>query len=680
MDCNNCAASIEQYLQRQGLKEVFVSFQTKEVRFRRAADDLTLEEAKAGIRQLGYEIIDDFSQRRRWTIERRLLISAIFTAPLLIGHLLMMAGVPLGPLENGWVQLALTIPVYAVGGLYFGRSALASLRGGVPNMDVLIFTGATAALVYSCIGLALQNPNYYFFETAATIITLVLVGNWLEQRAVAQTTSAIEDLSELQPERAKRILPSGLAISVEASSLQPGHLVQVNTGDRIPSDGTILEGQAEIDESMLTGESTPVFKTEGADVIGGSILRSGNVRVEITAAGRDTVLQQMIELVKTAQQDKPGIQRLADRVSAIFVPVVLGISLLTFLIGYGVFGIGTQQALLNAIAVLVISCPCAMGLATPTAVMVGVGRLARQGILIRGGRTVERLAQLKRIVFDKTGTLTTGRFRITHIDYPTGEERLANSLLHQIEQRSSHPIAEAIVREVADRPNGQPVDLIEVQEIPGRGMAARDRAGHTYRIGNVDGAGIQLLRDGEPLARLDIQDDIKEDAATTIRQLETDGLRTVLLSGDREAKTAAVATTLGISDYRAEQLPDQKLAYIAELSEDQATAMVGDGINDAPALARAHVGISIGGASQVALQTAQVVLLNGRLDRLPLALHISRQTVQTIRQNLFWAFAYNIVAIPIAAVGLLNPMWGALFMAFSDVVVIGNSIRLKYRR
>lgn len=687
MDCNNCAASIEKYLQRQGLEEVFVSFQTKEVRFRRSEADPTVAQTKQGIRQLGYTIADETSPLdRRWTLERMLWLCAFPTALLLGSHIMMAFGYPIGALADGWVQFMLAVPVFLIGGLHFGRSALASLRAGIPNMDVLIFIGSTAALVYSLIGLWLNNPNYYFFETSATIITLVLMGNWLEQRAVAQTTSAIEDLAALQADRAKRILPSGLQISVEASQLRPGHLVQVNTGDRVPADGNVMEGEADLDESMLTGESQPVAKGVGAEVIGGSIVRTGQLRLRVTATGHDTVLQQMIELVKTAQQDKPAIQRLADQISAIFVPVVLGISLLTFSLGYGVFGLSAQQALLNAIAVLVISCPCAMGLATPTAVMVGVGRLARQGVLIRGGQTVELLARLRRVVFDKTGTLTTGKFRVTQIEYPTGEEAIANHLLYHIEQRSSHPIAEAIVAELADRQNGVEVALTEIQEHPGRGMEALDAEGHQYRIDNqgpTDERGrsaIFLHRDATILARLELQDDLKSDAATAIQVLKAQGIEPQLLSGDREAKTAAVAQTLGIDHYLAEQLPDQKLARIEALSAEAPTAMVGDGINDAPALARATVGISVGGASQVALQSAQVVLLKGRLDRLPTALHISRQTVQTIRQNLFWAFAYNVVAIPMAAMGFLNPMWGALFMAFSDVIVIGNSVRLKYRK
>lgn len=689
MDCNNCALSITRYLERQGLQDVYVNFQTKEVRFSRNDAVLAIDAAKAGINKLGYTVVEDEQPTPWWTLERKLLVSALFTAPLLLGHLLMAVGIHWPVMHLGWVQLALALPPFVIGMLHFGRSALSSIRGGVPNMDVLIFIGSSAAFVYSLVGLALQNPNYYFFETAATIITLVLTGNWLERRAVAQTTSAIGELTALQVDTARRLTASGALVSVPATELRPGDLVQVNEGDKIPADGRIVHGQGAVDEAMLTGESMPIDKTSGDTVIGASLLRSGNLRVEVTAAGRDSVLSQLIELVKTAQQDKPPIQRLADRISAVFVPVVLGIAVLTCLLGYLVFGLSFQQALLNAIAVLVISCPCAMGLATPTAVMVGVGRLARNGILIRGGQTVEILANIRNFVFDKTGTLTTGRFSIAHIDYPTGETKLANSLLYRLEQHSSHPIAESLVTALADQANGLDLTGWTIQEEKGLGVLATDPAGNNYRVGSArllpasadtSRAQVFLTRNEELLAAIRISDDLRPEAAEAIGKLQKMGLHTVLLTGDTAEKAADVSAQVGISEVYAGQLPEDKLQKIAALSAQAPTAMVGDGINDAPALAKATLGISLSQGSQVAIQSAQVVLLNGRLDHLPRAVGIARATVVTIKQNLFWAFIYNVVAIPIAAVGLLNPMWGAFFMAFSDVVVIGNSIRLKYRR
>lgn len=690
MDCNNCAMSITRFLERKGLEEVFVNFQTKEVRFQADEERFALEQVKKGIHKLGFTVVEAQQPAQWWTFERKLLISALFTAPLLFGHLLMMAGVHLPGLENAWVQFFLCIPVYIIGLLHFGRSALNSLKEGILNMDVLIFTGSTAAFIYSVIGLVLSEPKYIFFETAATIITLVLVGNWMERKAVAKTTSAIADLSQLQVEKANKIMPSGTIVSIKNEELSTGDLLQVNEGDKVPADGFVVRGEVEVDESMLTGESLPVAKKKGDKLIGASLLVAGNMQMEVTAVGKDSILNQMIELVKTAQQDKPDIQRLADKISAIFVPVVLGISVLTFLGGYFLFGFTPQQALMNAIAVLVISCPCAMGLATPTAVMVGVGRLARQGVLIKGGQTVEIFSRMQQIVFDKTGTLTTGNFKVGEIDYWQDDKRKIHSLIHKLEQRSSHPIAKSLVKEMESLPNGQNIPFTRIEEQKGLGILAEGEDGVQYKIGSArilsdqqasqEDRQVFLLENDELIASIGLQDDIRPDARQMIEELQKVGVEAIILSGDQEAKTAKVATALGITRFYGEQLPAQKLAQIDTLRKNGLTAMVGDGINDAPALARADIGISLGGASQAAIQSAQIVLLKPQLNRIFEALIISRHTVKTIKQNLFWAFAYNIVAIPIAAAGYLNPMWGALFMAFSDVIVIGNSVLLRSKR
>lgn len=690
MDCNNCAMSITRFLERKGLEEVFVNFQTKEVRFQEDEDHFALEKVKKGIHKLGFTVVEAEQPAIWWTFERKLLISALFTAPLLFGHLLMMAGLHLPWLENAWVQLFLCLPVYIIGLLHFGRSALNSLKEGILNMDVLIFTGSTAAFIYSVIGLILAEPKYIFFETAATIITLVLIGNWMERKAVAKTTSAIADLSQLQVEKANKIMPSGTIISIKKEELRKGDLLQVNEGDKVPADGVVVAGDVEVDESMLTGESLPVPKRVGDKLIGASLLVAGNMQMEITAVGKDSILSQMIELVKTAQQDKPDIQRLADKISAIFVPVVLGISVLTFLGGYFLAGFTPQQALMNAIAVLVISCPCAMGLATPTAVMVGVGRLARQGILIKGGQTVEIFSRIKQIVFDKTGTLTTGKFKLDGIDYLQNDKRKIHSLIHKLEQRSSHPIAKSLVEEMEELPNGQNIPFARIEEEKGLGILAEGEDGVQYKIGsarilsdqqvNRKDHQVFLLENDQLIASIGLQDDIRADAREMIQRLQDIGVETIILSGDQQAKTAKVAHSLGVKHFHGEQLPAEKLQRIDDLRQNGLTAMVGDGINDAPALARADIGISLGGASQAAIQSAQIVLLKPQLNRIFEALVISKHTVKTIKQNLFWAFAYNIIAIPIAAAGYLNPMWGALFMAFSDVIVIGNSVLLRSKR
>lgn len=690
MSCASCAANITTFLKKKGLKEVDVNFSTGEVRFEQQDQSLPLKDIKTGITQLGYKVEGDDSQPF-WTLEKKLIIASLFTLPLLLAHFMMMAGIHF--LHDSWVQFAVCLPVYLIGFFHFGKTSLNAVRHGNTHMDVLIFIGSTAAFVYSIIGAVLGESNYIFFETSATIITLVLLGNYMEKRAVQQTTSAIGDLTKLQVEWAKKIMPSGTVVSIEAAEVLPGDWLQVNEGDKIPVDGTVLKGSAHVDESMLTGESLPAGKTTDDRVIGGSILTSGNLTIAATSTIRETVLSQMIELVKSAQQNKPSIQRLADRISAVFVPVVLLISVLTFVLSAFVFGIPAQQAMLNSIAVLVISCPCAMGLATPTAVMVGVGRLARNGILVKGGATVEIFAKVKNFVFDKTGTLTTGDFRIKDITYHAGNREEINSLILKMERKSSHPIAESLVREFEEgsrfRTNGTGVKSLKIQELKGKGLTAEDESGNIYLIGSRRFAApflekgdvpLYFTKNNQLLAAIEIEDDVKKETASVMDYLRKEGKTTIILSGDREEKTADVARQLHIEKYYAQQLPAEKLDIIDRLNQQAPTAMIGDGINDAPALARATIGISLSTASQAAMQSAQIILLNGNLDRLPRALTISKATVLTIKQNLFWAFAYNIVAIPIAALGFLNPMWGALFMAFSDLIVIGNSIRLKVRK
>lgn len=690
MSCASCAAYITTFLERKNLKDISVNFSTGEVRFRQGEVEAPLSDIRAGIHRLGYTV-KGTDRKPFWTLEKKLIVSAIFTIPLLSAHLLMMAGIHI--LSNHWVQLAICLPVYIIGFFHFGKMSYSALCNGATHMDVLIFVGSTAAFVYSLIGAILNEPNYIFFETSATIITLVLLGNWMEKRAVRQTTTAIEDLSKLQVEWAKKIMPSGTVVTIEAEEVIPGDWLQVNEGDKIPVDGTVLKGSADVDESMLTGESLPVGKTVDDTLIGGSILTQGNLTMAATATTRDTVLSQMIELVKSAQQNKPDIQRLADRISAIFVPAVLLIAAFTFLISAYVFDVPIQKALMNSIAVLVISCPCAMGLATPTAVMVGVGRLAKNGILVKGAATLEIFAKIKNFVFDKTGTLTTGDFRIKDISYYADNQEEINSIILKMERKSSHPIAQSLVRELEEggrfATKAIPNQVSKIKELKGKGLTAEDAEGNIYRLGARRFAA-PFLEEGEAplyfskndslLASIEIEDDIKQETAEVIEYLKEEGRTPIILSGDRATKTADVARQLAIEKYYAQKLPSEKLSIVSRLTAESPTAMIGDGINDAPALARATIGVSLSNASQVAMQSAQIILLNGNLERLPRALAISKATLQTIRQNLFWAFAYNIVAIPIAAMGFLNPMWGALFMAFSDLIVIGNSTRLNFRK
>lgn len=700
MDCNNCAMSIQRFLERKGLEDVLVNFQTREVRYRRDDASLDLNGVRSGIQRLGFTVVDspdesgeaDHSAGHTHANKARyrLLFCAVLTAPLLIGHLLMTLGVHLPLMHNRWLQLVLAGPVYLVGGLYFGRSALAGLRERMLNMDVLIFLGATAAFAYSMVGFVWQNPDYYFFETAATIITLVLVGNWLEARAVERTTTAIGALTELQEESANVITASGTMVRLPVEEVKIGQHLRVNTGDKMPLDGELIDGYITANEAMLTGESLPVERRVGEAVLGGSIVASGQATYRVTASHKDGTLAKIIELVKTAQADKPSLQRLADRVSAIFVPVVIGIAILTFLLGWGTGYATVTQALMNAIAVLLISCPCAMGLATPTAVMVGVGRLARLGVLIRGGSTVERFAGIERIVFDKTGTLTTGDLRVNHFTVSPGEdERAIRRLLYDMEQYSSHPIAESVRDYLEKEALADTREPLTVAETAGLGLRATNNTGDHYYLGAArnlpagvevpEEAAVVLLKNDRLLAWLGLADEMREGARTLVQSLGKEGIETVLLTGDQQGKADAVAEALGIDTVYAEQLPAEKLSKIAALSAEKPTAMVGDGINDAAALSRADLGISLGGASAAALDAAQIVLLRDDLSLLTEGRKVAALTLRTIKESLFWAFSYNIVAIPLAALGFLNPMWAALFMAFSDVVVIGNAIRLKGR-
>ncbi|PTQ96826.1 Cu+-exporting ATPase [Mucilaginibacter yixingensis] len=682
MHCNNCAMSVHRMLEKKGLHNIHVSFASDEVKFT-TTNDAILPQVINDIRGLGFQVIDNpdtHVEKYYQRLENKLIFCAIFTIPLL-AHMIL----PWHWLHHDSIQLALCLPVFIVGLLHFGKSAWSSVKGGVPNMDVLIFIGSTAAFIYSLVGtIEGLGEQYRFYETSATIITLVLLGNLFEKRSVTQTTSAVKDLMKFQQVKANRVINGSVEV-IDAREIKSGDTLLVNTGDQIPADGDILEGNASVDESMLTGESVPVEKKKYDSVIGGTIVQHGNIRIIATKVGSKSVLAQIIDLMKKAQAAKPPIQKLGDKVAAIFVPAVLGISLLTFILTFFVFGGGLQASLMHAIAVLVISCPCAMGLATPTAVMVGLGRAAKNGVLIKGGDTIEAVSQAKYVVFDKTGTLTTGKFKLKDVKIEgDADQSVVNGLISAIEERSNHPIARSLVEQLKTQPQ-QKVILKKATEERGLGMRAEDVDGNHYFLGASKDKGdseynLSLYKNNALLAQIAIQDDIKPGAAELINALRQMNITPVLLSGDKQSRCAEVAKILGIADVYAEKLPDEKLAVIDVFRKKGQTLMVGDGINDAPALTQADVGVSMNDASHIAIQSAKVVLLNTDLHSLVFFLKVSRHTLKTIKQNLFWAFAYNVVAIPVAAAGFLSPMVGALAMACSDVVVIGNSLRLKIKK
>ena len=685
MSCNNCAMSISRYLEREGMGNVLVSFATGEVSFDLARGK-SAEEILEGIDRLGYRVIRPESTKGSGgllpTLKAKFIFCLIFTVPLLL-HMLL----PWPIFHNPFFQLALCLPVYIVGMMHFGRSGVRSLIHGVPNMDVLISLGATAAFLYSLIGtLGGLGPQYLFYETAAAILTLVLLGNLLEEKSVRQTTSAISELARIQQTTARLILPaSGQIRELANEKLLVGDCVLVNTGDQIPMDGVVYWGEGLVNEAMVTGESQPVTRKENDRVIGGTLLEQGSLKVRVSATGSQTVLSQIIALVKQAQASKSSMQRLADRISAIFVPVVTAIALLTFLLSFFVFHLSVSDAMMRSIAVLVIACPCAMGLATPAAVMVGLGRAARNGILIKGAHTLERFEHIRQVVFDKTGTLTTGKPRISDWKVTEGTAEEFQRILYSLEKHSSHPVARAVTDHWKDC--GE-VQWQELREIRGAGLEASDREGNFYQVGSMalgqaDAQGEHTLyvhKNGQLLGWADTEDTLRPDADKTIRTLKAQGIKTILLSGDRSDKCRQIAEKLGIDEVYAEQRPEQKMAVLQSLRASGPTAMVGDGINDAPALTLADIGVSLSDASQVAIQSADVVILGGHLRNLPLALAVGKHTFLTIRQNLFWAFFYNVVAIPIAALGWLSPILGAAVMALSDVVLAFNSIRLKYKK
>lgn len=692
MTCANCALGITKYLEKQGLEDVYVNFTTSEVRFK-SSDHINISSIIEGIETLGYRVVEPTKPEPKQTrnrfsaLEWQFLLTLPFTLVLISSMF-----VPVRILNDAIVQLFVCIPVFLPGLYYFGKSALGSLRTGVLSMDVLITIGSSAAFVYSLIGtINGLGHDYLFYETAASIISLVLLGNVIEHRSVKQTTTAIRDLTELQPQKANLVTrdeETGKETITETNTaaLKKGDILRVNTGDRIALDGRIIDGIAQVDESMISGESLPVAKNRNDKVIGGTINVAGSFLMEVTATGNETVLSNIIQMVKDAQQSKPAIQKLADRISAVFVPVVLGISAITLLVSIFLFSISFQGAMMQAIAVLVIACPCAMGLATPTAVMVGLGRMAKSGILIKGGATIEKLTKIEQIVFDKTGTLTTGNFRISRMQSNGMAKTEFEDILFSLEQHSSHPIAKSVVSALS---HASLLPLKQVNETKGLSISGIDEMGNRLEAGSYniarnqtaeDNHNIYVLRNDKLIGWADMEDEIRPEAKHTITYLKKQGIKTIMLSGDRQAKCKSVAEELGMDEYYAEQSPEQKLDLIEKLSNQSATAMVGDGINDAPALAKAYVGISLSNATQIAIQSADVILLNGDLKLIEKTMALGRLTVRTIKQNLFWAFFYNVMAIPIAAVGLLKPIYAALSMAFSDVFVIGNSIWLKSKK
>jgi Cu+-exporting ATPase len=657
MDCTNCALTISKYLNKEGLKNVKVNFIGGDVSFE-LNESNSKEQLAKGIANLGYKVVNKtllVNTKQPVKLFTNHLQRFLFCFPFTAILMLHMLPWHIHFLMNPWIQLAICLPVYIVGMGYFGVSAVKSLGRGIPNMNVLIAIGATAAFVYSLIGtIGNFGMDYVFYETTATIITLVFLGEWVENRSVATTQKELNKLAAQQKVMANMIAfddeHKENIFPVENTQLRVGDLILIKSGEQVPIDCKILWGDAHVNEALLTGESNPVRKQKKDALIGGSLLTDGTVKAQVTATGKDTVLSNILNLVKQAQGEKPPIQQLADKISAVFVPVVLSISVLTFLVNYFGFEVDTTQSLMRSIAVLVISCPCAMGLATPAAIAVGLGRAAKNGILFRNAKSLELFKDIKTVVFDKTGTLTKGQFTITGFQSIGLPEDEFKRIVFSLEKYSNHPIAQVITN---NWKINNAIAWKKIEEIKGVGMSGEDAEKNIYQLGtHTPDATIStehvhsayLLKNNVLIGWLDMEDEIREESKQVISYLHSRNIKTILLSGDAYERCKKVADAVGIDEVYAQKKPEEKLQVIEQLNNTHPTAMVGDGINDAPALAKATIGISMSDASHLAMQTAQVVLMNKGIQHLPLALGLGKHTFTTIKQNLFWAFIYNIVA------------------------------------
>ena len=707
MSCAACVARVEDALKTiPGVADAQVNFATHQATVHHKA--VLLDTLVNAVSNAGYEasshISEDAEQIER-TTEYRNLRSLFITAAIL-STLIMATGMThtmwsanISPHHIHILLFALATPVQFLCGWRFLKGAWATLRHRTADMNSLIAAGTLAAYFYSAavtfVPLGTQNIQTYF-DTSAMIITLVLLGRLLETRARGRTSSAIRKLLDLRPKTA-RIVRNSRDVETPVEHIQVGDHIRVRPGENIPVDGLIQNGHSAIDESMLTGESMPVDKQLGDKIIGGTRNTTGSFIFKATQIGADTVLSQIIDLVRQAQGSKAPIQHLADRVASIFVPIIFAIALLTCALWW-IFGFGIETALINAVVVLIIACPCAMGLATPTAIAVGTGRGAQLGILIKGGDALENAHRLNAIVLDKTGTLTEGK--PTVIDIIPAENYHRDHILKlaaSAEKGSEHPLGEAIVR-AAQEANLSLHPTTDFEAKPGVGIAATvagqrvvlgnsgamsDRAKYPAEKLEAEGKTVVFVTvDHQPAGLIAISDNLKADAAQAVQDLQHLGLKVSLVTGDNARTAKAIGQQLNIDQVFAGVLPQDKAHKIAQLqNKNMNVGMVGDGINDAPALAQANVGIALSSGTDIAIESAGMILMSGNLSAIATSIRLSRQTMRIIRQNLFWAFAYNTLLIPIAALGLLNPLGGPMLaaaaMALSSVSVVTNALRLQ---
>ena len=708
MTCASCSGRVEKVLRRvPGVLTAEVNLATERAEVTVATRDVDVAQLIEAVQDAGYEaspVVDEDSAKLEppslpgwWPVA----LASALSAPLV----LPMLGMAWGQhwMLNGWWQLALATPVQFWLGARFYVAAWKALRAGAGNMDLLVALGTSAAYglsLYELLRHGADGLQHLYFEASAVVITLVLLGKWLEARAKHQTTEAIRALNALRPDTA-RVRRGEQVLAMSVSQVKVGDEVVVRPGERIPVDGLVIEGTSDADESLITGESQAVVKHVGDPVTGGAVNGEGLLVLRTTAVGAESTLSRIVRLVESAQAKKAPIQRLVDRVSAVFVPVVIGLALLTLLV-WGVGWGDWEVAILNAVAVLVIACPCALGLATPTSIMVGTGAAARQGVLIKDAEALELAHEIKVVAFDKTGTLTEGWPQLLVAEALNGDRAGLLLASAAIQAGSEHPLAKAVLQAATAEGLQWPA-ATQVRAEPGRGVSAQVQ-GAALRLGstrfmtdlNVDlqalkAKAVALEAEGRTVSwlaemgssprligLLAFGDTVKPSALNAVQRLQALGIRTVMLTGDNEGSARAVGAQLGLDEVRANVLPQDKAAIIVQLKAGgQRVAMVGDGLNDAPALAAADVGIAMSTGTDVAMHTAGITLMRGDPALVADAIDISRRTYAKIRQNLFWAFAYNVVGIPLAAAGLLNPMIAGAAMAFSSVSVITNALTLR---
>ncbi|MBC7661956.1 MAG: copper-translocating P-type ATPase [Chitinophagaceae bacterium] len=708
MTCSSCAARVEKNLKRlPGALEARVNLGTEKAKLVFETPRIEREQVRASLEKIGFGIEFDLTQVHPevelYRQKTQVYLSILITLPLLAPMIPMVAGHSIHFALPPWLQLLFALPIQGYFGRHFYQAAWSALKDKTGNMDLLVAIGTSAAFLLSLYHFALSPrlesaDHPLFFESSAVIITLVLLGKYWEARAKFQATQAIRELEGLRPDKVT-VLRDKVESLILLSHLQKGDVLIVKPGERVAADGKILEGSSFVDESMLTGESVPAEKNSGDQATGGTLNGDGRLLIRVEALGTETTLAKIVRLIENAQSEKPAVQKLVDRISAVFVPVILGIAVVTFF--FCVFATHNWElALIRAVAVLVIACPCALGLATPTAIIVGTGAAAKAGILIRDPQALETAHKIKTLVFDKTGTLTEGRMALKHIEgFGVSRDELLRGCV-AIQSGSEHPLAQAIVGQL---PHAT-LRAEDVRAIPGRGVKGKVE-GRTLLIGNrtlmkdfdidADGPVLGKLRESlkgltvSYVAELKTQkiiglfafsDTLKPSAAPAIKYLHAMGIKSVMLSGDNAASVRKVAETLKLDDWIAEVTPEQKQAKIQALRAEGpplSVGMVGDGINDAPALAAADLSLAMGTGTDVAMQTASITIMQGDLHRVVDAIRLCKAIRSKIKQNLFWAFLYNIVGIPLAAFGYLNPMLAAAAMALSSVSVVTNSLLLR---